>query len=100
MKLAIDLNAVPPVGIAGIDPPDKAKPLDGILAYGALGVGGLKMKIHKAAIRRLFESNDAILDAEEVFALGGRLLNEARASFDNGRTSKRPESPKHPTRFK
>ncbi len=77
LKLAIDLNAVPPVGIEGINPQDETKPLDGIIAYGALGIGGLKMKIHKAAIRRLFESNDAILDAEDVFELGGQLLNEA-----------------------
>ncbi len=26
--------------------------------YGALGVGGLKMKIHKASIAALFESNN------------------------------------------
>jgi hypothetical protein len=29
------------------------------------------MKLHKAAIRRLFENNDAVLDAEEIYALGG-----------------------------
>jgi hypothetical protein len=36
-------------------------------------VGGLKMKIHKAAIARLFERNDLVLDAEEVFALAQSL---------------------------
>jgi hypothetical protein len=70
LKLAIDLNAVPPVGIAGINPQDKAAEQDGLICYGAIGVGGTKMKLHKAAIRRLFESNDAVLDAEEIFALG------------------------------
>lgn len=70
LKLAIDLNAVPPVGIAGIKPHDKAADRDGQICYGAIGVGGTKMKLHKAAIRRLFESNDAVLDAEEIFALG------------------------------
>jgi hypothetical protein len=69
LKLAIDLNAVPPVGIAGIKPHDKAADRDGVICYGAIGVGGTKMKLHKAAIRRLFESNDAVLDAEEIFAL-------------------------------
>jgi hypothetical protein len=77
LKLAIDLNAVPPVGIEGVEPVDQGRPLDGAIVYGALGIGGLKMKIHKAAIRRLFEANDAILDAEEVFALGGQLLSAA-----------------------
>jgi hypothetical protein len=77
LKLAIDLNAVPPAGIEGIKPNDDASSNDGIIAYGALGVGGLKMKIHKAAVRRLFDSNDAVLDAEEVFELGSQFLKES-----------------------
>jgi hypothetical protein len=73
LKVAIDLNAVPPVGISGIQPHDKAADQNGQICYGAIGVGGLKMKLHKAAIRRLFESNDAVLDAEEIYALGGAV---------------------------
>jgi hypothetical protein len=69
LKVAIDLNAVPPLGIEGVNVMDKAVTRDGVLAYGAIGVGGTKMKIHKAAIARLFESNDQVLDAEEVYAL-------------------------------
>ena len=73
LKVAIDLNAVPPVGIAGIKPHEKAVDQNGQICYGAIGVGGLKMKLHKAAIRRLFESNDSVLDAEEIYALGGEI---------------------------
>lgn len=73
LKLAIDLNAVPPAGIGGIGPQDKAAEKDGQICYGAIGVGGTKMKLHKAAIRRLFESNDLVLDAEEIFALGDQI---------------------------
>jgi methylenetetrahydrofolate/methylenetetrahydromethanopterin dehydrogenase (NADP+) len=73
LKLAIDLNAVPPVGITGVSPQDKATERDGVICYGAIGVGGTKMKLHKAAVRRLFESNDAVLDAEEIFALGDQI---------------------------
>jgi phosphoglycerate dehydrogenase-like enzyme len=68
--VAIDLNAVPPAGIAGIQVMDKAVERNGIICYGAIGVGGAKMKIHKAAIAKLFEASDHVLDAEEVFALG------------------------------
>lgn len=70
LQLAIDLNAVPPVGIGGIAPQDKAVERDGQICYGAIGVGGTKMKLHKSAILRLFETNDLILDAEEIFELG------------------------------
>jgi len=43
------------------------------VVYGALGVGGTKMKIHRAAIAQLFESNTAALDAEEMLAIGESL---------------------------
>lgn len=69
VRVAIDLNAVPPAGIEGIEPSDKAVEHEKVLCYGALAIGAAKMKIHKDAIRRLFESNDCLLDAEEVYAL-------------------------------
>lgn len=73
MRVAIDLNAVPPVGLEGIEVMDKGTTRDGVACYGAIGVGGAKMKIHKASIRKLFESNDQILDAEQIFAVGKAL---------------------------
>ena len=73
LRVAIDLNAVPPVGIGGVQPQDKAVERGGVVCYGALGVGGTKMKIHRAAIERLFQKNDLVLDAEEVLALGEEL---------------------------
>jgi hypothetical protein len=76
--LAIDLNAVPPAGIGGVAPQDKGVDRDGQLCYGALAVGGLKMKLHKAAIRRLFEANDLVLDADAIYALGKSIELEPR----------------------
>jgi len=73
LRVAIDLNAVPPAGIEGVEVTDKAKERDGIICYGAIGVGDTKMKVHKAAIARLFESNDQVMDAEEVYALAAAL---------------------------
>jgi hypothetical protein len=74
LKVAVDLNAVPPLGVEGVETTDKAADRDGVICYGAIGVGGMKMKIHTRAIQRLFESNDAALDAEEIFALGRELF--------------------------
>ncbi len=74
IRVAIDLNAVPPVGVATIDPLDANVQRDGIACYGAIGVGGLKMKIHRAAIQALFAVNDRVLDAEEVFQIGRDLI--------------------------
>ncbi len=61
-----DLNAVPPHGVEGIDVTDDGVDREGAKTFGALGVGGLKMKIHKACIARLFERNDQVLDAETI----------------------------------
>jgi len=69
LKVAIDLNAVPPLGIEGVEVGDKGVERDGVICYGAIGVGDTKMKIHKAAIARLFERNDQFLDAEEVYQI-------------------------------
>ena len=71
--MAIDLNAVPPLGIDGVEVMDKGVERDGVMGYGAIGVGDTKMKVHKAAIARLFESNDQVLDAEEVYELAKKF---------------------------
>jgi len=63
---AADINAVPPLGIEGIEVMDDGVARDGATVFGALGVGKLKMKIHKACIARLFERNDLVLDAETI----------------------------------
>lgn len=73
IRVMIDLNAVPPAGLAGVRVQDAGVEEDGVVRYGAIGVGGLKMKIHKAAIRRLFETNDQKLDAEQIYLLGRGL---------------------------
>lgn len=73
LRVAIDLNAVPPAGIEGIGVTDKAVQRGTRYDYGAVGVGGLKMKIHRQAIRQLFTRNDLVLDAEEIFAIGQQI---------------------------
>ncbi|MEZ6143656.1 MAG: methylene-tetrahydromethanopterin dehydrogenase N-terminal domain-containing protein [Zavarzinella sp.] len=73
LKVVIDLNAVPPVGIEGVDPMDRGQERDGAICYGAIGVGNTKMKIHRLAVAKLFEANNTHLDAEEIYDLGKSL---------------------------
>jgi hypothetical protein len=73
LKVAIDLNGVPPAGIEGVELNDKGADRGGVICYGALGVGGAKMKIHKAAVARLFAANNAVLDVEEIYNLALQL---------------------------
>ena len=76
LQVAVDLNAVPPLGIEGIESADNGVVRDGVKCFGATGVGRLKMKIHKACIAKLFERNDAVLDAESIM----ELANSSQAS--------------------
>ncbi|BBU60531.1 MtdA bifunctional protein [Methylosinus sp. C49] len=68
IELLADVNAQPPLGIGGVEATDKAKERHGKIVIGALGVGGLKLKLHRACIGQLFESSDKVLDAEEIYA--------------------------------
>ena len=74
LRAAADLNAVPPLSIEGIEVTDDGAERDGVTVFGALGVGGLKMKIHKACIARLFERNDLVLDVETIAEVGQELV--------------------------
>ena len=80
LKVVIDLNAVAPLGVAGVDVIDHAEEHHETICYGAIGVGGAKMKIHRAALQRLYDSNDQLLDAEAIFGIGKELEEQASRS--------------------
>jgi hypothetical protein len=69
IELLADVNAQPPLGIEGLEATDKGKERHGKLCFGALGIGGLKLKLHRGCIGKLFESAEAVFDAEEIYAL-------------------------------
>jgi threonine dehydrogenase-like Zn-dependent dehydrogenase len=69
LEMLADVNAQPPLGLEGIEATDKGKERHGKICFGALGVGGLKLKLHRACIGQLFEGSDQVLDAEEIYAL-------------------------------
>lgn len=73
IEMLADCNAQPPLGIEGVEAMDKGKERDGKLAFGALGIGGLKLKLHRACIGQLFESADQVLDAEEIYVLAKEM---------------------------
>ena len=73
LRVAIDLNAVPPLGIGCVRVGDTGRAHANVFCYGAIGVGGTKMQIHKAAIAQLFARNDQVLDAEEIYEIGCKL---------------------------
>ncbi len=74
LALLADVNAVPPLGVEGIKAGWDGKERHGKVLFGALGIGGLKMKVHRASVARLFDRNDLVLDAEEIYAIARELV--------------------------
>jgi methylenetetrahydrofolate/methylenetetrahydromethanopterin dehydrogenase (NADP+) len=74
VELLADYNAAEPLGIEGTKATDDLADYDGKLVLGALAIGGPKMKVHKACVRRLFESNDQVLDTDAVYAIAKELV--------------------------
>ena len=74
LKVVADVNAVPPLGIEGVEAMDDGVTKEGVVCFGALAIGNLKMKVHKACIAHLFERNDLVLDAETIADVARELM--------------------------
>jgi ribulose 1,5-bisphosphate synthetase/thiazole synthase len=74
LRVAVDLNAVPPLGIEGIDVNDAGVERNGVIVFGAFGIGNFKTKLHKACVARLFTRNDLVLDAEAIADIARELV--------------------------
>jgi methylenetetrahydrofolate/methylenetetrahydromethanopterin dehydrogenase (NADP+) len=74
IELLADYNAAEPLGIEGIEAGDDLVEREGKLVLGALAIGGLKMKTHKACVRRLFERNDLVLNIDGVYAVAREMV--------------------------
>jgi len=85
LQVAVDLNAVPPLGIEGIRVNDAGEQRGGVTAYGAFGVGNFKTKLHKACVAKLFTRNDLVLDAEAIAEVGRQMVAQPVQSGDAAR---------------
>jgi methylenetetrahydrofolate/methylenetetrahydromethanopterin dehydrogenase (NADP+) len=74
LKVAVDLNAVPPLGIEGVEVNDAGAKREGVVGFGAFGVGNFKTKLHKRCVGRLFESNNLVLDAEAIAEIAREMV--------------------------
>ena len=75
LKVAGDVNAVPPLGIEGIKHNDSGVPLihavnsNGAVGVGALAVGNVKYKLQNTMLKVLLETDKPLyLDFREAFS--------------------------------
>ena len=74
LELIADANASPPAGVEGVGLSDRGASSHGKILFGPLGFGALKLALHRACIARLFEQNDLVLDAEEIYAIAKGMV--------------------------
>jgi NAD(P)-dependent dehydrogenase (short-subunit alcohol dehydrogenase family) len=78
LEVAVDLNAVPPLGIEGVELNDAGVVRHGVKVFGAFGVGNFKTKLHKACVGKLFERNDLVFDAEAIADVARQMVAEKK----------------------
>lgn len=67
IEVMVDANATPPLGIAGLEMGDKGKDRNGKICWGALGFGALKLRVHRDCIAKLFDGEQHIFNAENIY---------------------------------
>ncbi len=75
LEVVADINAVPPLGAEGLDSQNNGQERNGKILFGALGIGGLKMRVHRACVARMFEHNNLVFDAEAVYAVAKEIAS-------------------------
>jgi methylenetetrahydrofolate/methylenetetrahydromethanopterin dehydrogenase (NADP+) len=74
LELIADANASPPAGIEAVGMADRGLESCGKTLFGPLGIGALKLAVHRACIGRLFEQNDLMLDAAEIYRIAKSMV--------------------------
>jgi hypothetical protein len=73
LEVVADVNAVPPLGVEGIEVMDNQTEKEGVNFYGAISIGNFKMKVHRGAISALFDSNDQFLDETTIYDIACKI---------------------------
>ena len=77
MKVLLDINAIPPLGIEGIDLKDDMREImPGIFTIGALAVGELKHKLEKEILREARTSGKDVYNYHVALPLARKLLEK------------------------
>lgn len=77
MKVLVDTNAVPPVGIEGVKLKDDMREIaQGIFGIGALAVGELKHRLEKQILREARENGEEVYNYNQALQLARKLLRK------------------------
>lgn len=77
LKVAADVNAVPPAGIEGIGLQDDGKPIDGgsTVGIGPLAIGNVKYQVESGLFRKMIAAEKPLyLDFRDAFQLAREII--------------------------
>ena len=83
LKVAADINAVPPSGIAGLDAFDNGKEIAGspcgAVGLGALAIGNIKYKTQSQLLKQMIESEEPVfLHFEHAFEIARQIIKSIK----------------------
>lgn len=91
-KVVVDINAVPPLGVEGLDAEaDGEQVAPRTFGVGALVVGKLKNKVEAEMIRMAAEESKGIFDYRTAYEVAKKLVLEKSSKKEHGKT----ETPKY-----
>jgi methylene-tetrahydromethanopterin dehydrogenase len=95
MKVLVDINAIPPFGVEGIELKDDMREIEqGIFAIGALTVGDLKHKLEKAILREARSNGKELYNYNLAIQLARKLLQKELSAAKLALTLSYPPSKK------
>ncbi|NOR71818.1 MAG: methylenetetrahydromethanopterin dehydrogenase, partial [Methylomarinum sp.] len=83
LKVAADVNAVPPSGIVGLDALDNGKVLasstSGAIGIGALAIGNIKYQAQSRLLKKMIESDKPVyLHFEHAFEVAREFIKSSK----------------------
>jgi len=83
LKVATDVNAVPPAGVAGLDAFDNGKAIagsnSGAVGIGALAIGNVKYQVQSSLLKRMIaEDKPLYLHFEHAFEAAREYINSSK----------------------
>ncbi len=83
LKVAADINAIPPSGISSLDPFDNGKAItgstSGAVGLGALAIGNIKYKTQSRLLTQMIESNEPVyLHFEHAFEVAREIIKSIK----------------------
>lgn len=75
IEILADASTAVRPGFKGIRLTDNNAERFGKKIFGGLGIGALKLKLHRACIEKLFTSNDHVLDANAIYELARNMTH-------------------------